>query len=141
MKNVLAVLTIAAAAIAALLLPGGSAPAIGAAPAATAQTQPAVTPGAAAAERWEYRVVSTRAALMRANARDAARGKATAGGDPNVRFIAWQAAEADALRDVERELNRLGGEGWEMCSASDGAMVFRRALSTRGGQGRPAGQE
>jgi hypothetical protein len=139
MKNVFTVLTIAAVALGALLLAGGGTESTGAAlPPPPASSELAAGPVA----QWEYRVVSTRAALMRAGARSGSRNETTTGGgDPNVRLIAWRAAEADALRAVERELNRLGGEGWEMCSASDGAMVFRRALSTRGGQGRPAGQE
>ncbi len=117
MRNVLAVLMIAAGVIGALALTGGGATTgIAAAPAAKA---------APAEPRWEYRVVSTRVALARAKEQMDARTRGQA--EATARFIAWTAAEASALNDVERELNRLGGEGWEMCSASDGTMVFRRA--------------
>lgn len=104
MRNVLAVLMIAAGAIAALTLAGG----------ASNEERPA-SPAATAAPRWEYRVVSTRTAPR---AKD----------EPTVRFVAWsgEAAEADALRNVERELNRLGNHGWDMCWAADGAIIFRR---------------
>ena len=119
MRNVLAVLMIAAGVIGALTLAGGG---------ATTGAPPALVDMAAAATapRWEYRVVSTRAALARANAQVGARNRGQT--DATARFIAWTAAETDALKDVERELNRLGGEGWDMCSASDGIMVFRRAI-------------
>ena len=138
MKNVLAVLTIAAGIIAALTMGGGGGNISDAAtqtqarptePASTGPTVPVAVSGAA--QRWEYRVVNTRAALLqtKANARATARLNDD---DPHTRFIGRATvaaeAEADVLRDVERELNRLGAEGWEMCSASDGALVFRRSL-------------
>lgn len=113
MRNVVAVLLIAAGAIAALTLTGGGA--------TTSVTTPAPSTRPAEQEqagtrRWEYRVVSTRVAP-----------RPQAKGDPGVRFVGW-GADAHAVMDLERELNRLGGEGWEMCSAAgDGTMVFRRA--------------
>ena len=135
MKNVLAVVTIAAVVIAALTLTGG-----GGSDAATTSTQPRAANAAAPAapkvasapsQRWEYRVVNTRAALLQANANARTTARLN-DDDPHTRFIAGATvaaeAEADVLRDVERELNQLGAEGWEMCSASDGALVFRRAL-------------
>lgn len=139
MKNVFAVLTIAAGVIATLTLAGG-----GNGSAATTHPQAQVTgpgtpagPATAPAEssspsqRWEYRVVNTRAALLQANVNARATARLN-DDDPHTRFIARATlaaeAEADVLRDVERELNRLGAEGWEMCSGSDGALVFRRAL-------------
>ena len=135
MKNVLAVLTIAAGVIAALTLAGGGSDA-----AMTGIQVPATEPQSMAAapaavsgpsQRWEYRVVNTRAALLQANA-NARTTARLSDDDPHTRFIGRATvaaeAEADVLRDVERELNRLGAEGWEMCSGSDGALVFRRAL-------------
>lgn len=136
MKNVLAVLTIAATAIAALTMAGGGAtrgipPAADEARAAAEVTVAVPAAGPGPAGRWEYRVVSTREALVQAHRRTRSGGESN-GGDPNVRFIARAAAvaaaEADALKRVEQELNQLGGDGWEMCSASDGTLVFRRAL-------------
>ncbi len=113
MRNVVTVLMIAGA-IAALTLTGGGAMTMTTVTTATsagpAEQEQLGTP------RWEYRVVSTRVAP-----------RPQAEGEQNVRFAAW-GADADAAKDLERELNRLAGEGWDMCSASgDGTMVFRRA--------------
>ena len=120
MRNVLAVLLIAAGAIAALKLTGDDG--TGAAATGAAGEQPA-------APRWEYRVVGTRVTPPAAARRESAHA--------DVRLLtltasstsaAPTAAAADRLGDLERQLNRLGGEGWEMCSAAaDGTMVFRRA--------------
>ncbi|CAA9405408.1 MAG: hypothetical protein AVDCRST_MAG64-1959 [uncultured Phycisphaerae bacterium] len=111
MRNVVAVLTMGTGAVAALMFAGARAGTV----AAPAEAGPAVN-----AAQWEYRVVSTRVAP--ASRRET--------GDAGVRLVAWEAsdaADADPLAKLERELNRLGGEGWDMCSAAaDGTMVFRR---------------
>jgi hypothetical protein len=126
MRNFVAVLLIAAGAIAALTVTGGddwaSAGTAGGASAAMAVLPP--RDGAPAA-RWEYRVLSTRVA----------RPARQADGGADVRLLVLEPSgaasgqqNADPLARLERELNRLGGEGWEMCSAAaDGTMVFRRA--------------
>lgn len=116
MRNFLAVLVIAAGAVAALTLVGDDD-----ASASEAQVAEVMEPGL----RWEYRVLSTRVnpVARQAHAEGA------------VRFVGLRSAAstsasngADRLANLERELNRLGGEGWEMCSAAtDGTMVFRRA--------------
>ena len=119
MKNVVAVLAIAVTTVALLTVAG--------APAVAPQATDGTSGVAAAPSRWEFRVVSTRVApaIMTA-ARSGSKAQRNDSGA--VRFADWPAeAEAEALRAVEEELNRLSGEGWEMCSASDGAMVFRRA--------------
>jgi hypothetical protein len=119
MRNILAVLIIAAGAIAALTLVGeDDATASTGAEAQVADVTPPATP------RWEYRVLSARVnpIALRANA------------DAGVQLIGLRSSAttsgssgADPLGRLERELNRLGGEGWEMCSAAaDGTMVFRR---------------
>ena len=123
MRNVVAVMLIAGSAIAALISTGGSSVGTEAAvaQAAARNEQPAATP------RWEYRVLSAR---VNAVGREA-------NGDGGTRFVGLQtststsaAVSADPLAKLERELNRLGGEGWEMCSAAaDGTMVFRRAMT------------
>src|SRR5687767_8991191 len=111
MKNVLAVLLIAAGAIAALILTGGAVPATGSETGIASETlapgEEAVTP------RWEYRVLSTRVAP--------ATPTRTAKSDASVSLVAWQSEKSpatDPLAKLEQELNRLGGEGWEMCSAA-----------------------
>lgn len=119
MRNFLAVLVTAAVAVAALTLVGEDD--ASASTAAEAQVAEVTEPGL----RWEYRVLSTRVnpVARQAHAEGA------------VRFVGLRSAAstsasngADRLANLERELNRLGGEGWEMCSAAtDGTMVFRRA--------------
>ena len=122
MRNVVAVVTITVACVAALALAGGSGR--GGGDGISRAGAPAEEAAVPRAPRWEYRVVSTRTARAQVTPRAGRAG----GGDPNVRFVARSAvAEAETLAAVERELNRLGGEGWEMCSAADGTMVFRRA--------------
>ena len=119
MQNFFAVLLIAAAAIASLTLVGEDD-----ATASTgieAQVADVTLPATAL---WEYRVLSARVNPI---ARQA-------GAESGVQFVGLRSSAstsasngADPLASLERELNRLGGEGWEMCSAAaDGTMVFRR---------------
>lgn len=125
MRNFLAVLVIAAGAIAALALVGedGATASTNEAGAATAQATDA---SSTATARWEYRVLSARV--------NPAVGRADVKG--GVQFIGMRSSastsaasmDGNPLTNLERELNRLDGEGWEMCSAAaDGTMVFRRA--------------
>lgn len=120
MRNFLAVLVIAAGAVAALTLVGDDH-----ATASTGGEAQVLEVSVPESPRWEYRVLSTRVNAI---------APQTAA-DGGVRFVGLRSSAptsasngADPLASLERELNRLDGEGWEMCSAAaDGTMVFRRA--------------
>ena len=70
--------------------------------------------GAEPAQQWEYKVFIYKTVLQDAVS------TGLAGGSDQKKL------EAAITSELEKILNQLGSEGWEFCSDSEGAFIFKR---------------